>query len=235
MAGVTRRTIAVLSTFVLLATACTRGDQRNAPTEIRSPSTAPSATDSPGSITLQVGNDEPTAPIELKRLPELKGNGIGNPFPLDRHPRWGCPPPRTDWSWTHIPKLGLSWVRISVDRMDWEQARDQSEYSHFHVNACQDEMVSLFARNGIQMLMTIVYWDPELNAERPPDLGDAEEVQLYLDYARFLVHHFKDRIRYFEILNEAIWYVELADYLELIRRVVPIIREEDPEARIVAG
>jgi hypothetical protein len=134
-----------------------------------------------------------------------------------------------------VEDLGLSWVRISLDRMDWEQARDQGDYSRFHVNACQDEMVSLFARHGVAMVMTVVYWDAELNGGRPPDLSNEEEIRLYLDYTRFLVDHFKDRIRYFEILNEAIWYVDLPDYLELIRRVVPIIREEDPEARIVAG
>jgi hypothetical protein len=183
-----------------------------------------------GGPIIQEGNDRPRTVILTRR-----GNGIGNLFPLDRHPRWGCPPPRKDWSWTHIPKLGLSWVQISVDRMDWEQATTQHEFSRFRVNACQDEMVSLFARNGITMLHTIVYWDEELNAERPPDLTDPEEFQLYLNYVRFLVRHFKGRIEYYGILNESWWYVPLPVYLELIRQAVPIIHEEDPEAKVVAG
>jgi len=221
---------AALVVFVALtAAACGQGDQVGGVRATGSRSGPPEASASDGSF-LQLGNDG------LRRVILAgPGNGIGDLFPLDRHPRWGCPPPRTDWSWTHVERLGLSWVRISLDRMDWEQARDQSDYSRFHVNACQDEMVSFFARKGLTMVYTIVYWDEELNADRPPDLGDDRELQLYLDYARFLVDHFKDRIRSWEILNEAVWYVDLPDYLELIRRVVPVIRAEDPNARIIAG
>ncbi len=55
-----------------------------------------------------------------------------------------------------------------------------------------------------------------------------------------IVRHFKGRIKYYEILNEPVnglpqQHVELADYINLIRRVVPVIREEDPEAKIVVG
>ena len=233
-----RRTLLLFAVIGLVLAACQGTAEDGGRTRAPSASPAsPSSTDSPmpQTVAFQLGNDRATRPIELETLDELTGNGIGDLFPLDRHPRWGCPPPRRDWSWTHVKRLGLSWVRISLDRMDWEQARDQNDYSRFHVNACQDEMVSLFARKGITMVYTIVYWDEELNAERPPDLSDQRELQLYLDYARFLLDHLKDRIRSWEILNEAIWYVDLPDYLELIRRVVPIIRAEDPDARIIAG
>jgi hypothetical protein len=219
--------------MALVLTTCQGAAGEDARSQVPTASTtAASPIDSAASVPahIQEGNDG------LRRVILTgQGNGIGDLFPLDRHPKWGCPPPRRDWSWTHVEALGLSWVRTSLDRMDWEQARDQDDYSYFHVNACQDEMVSLFARNGITMVYTIVYWDDELNANRPPDLGDERELQLHLDYARFLVNHLKDRIGYWEILNEAIWYVDLPDYLELIRRVVPIIREEDPDAKIIAG
>lgn len=50
-----------------------------------------------------------------------------------------------------------------------------------------------------------------------------------------IVRHFKDRIQYYEILNEAVVFVDLADYINLIRRVVPVIRQEYAEAKIVVG
>lgn len=228
-----RRTIPLLAAMALALTACQGAAGDDGQSRVPTASTAvASPIDSAASVPahIQEGSDG------LRRviLPG-QGNGIGDLFPLDRHPWWGCPRPRDDWSWTHVERLGLSWVRLSVDWMEWEQAEDQDDYSHLYINRCQDEMVSFFARKGITMVHTIVYWDEELNAERPPDLSNEEEIQLYLDYADFLVHHFKDRIRYWEILNEAVWYVDLPDYLELIRRVVPVIRAEDPDARIIAG
>ncbi len=233
-----RRTIPFLAVIALALAACQGSSEDGGRTPAPSTSGAPPSQTGPPSteaVTLQLGNERPTTALALKTPAELTGNGIGDLFPLDRHPAWGCPPPKKDWSWTHVESLGLTWVRISLDRMDWEQAVDQDDYSRFHINRCQDEMVSLFARRGITMVHTIVYWDPELNAERPPDLGNEQEIQLFLDYVRLLVRHFQDRIRYWEILNEAVWYVGLPDYLDLIRRVVPIIREEQPNAKIIAG
>lgn len=228
--------------LALLLPACTSGGDGAVGTPTTAASTGWSNTSelsAPPSDTLetailQVGNDRPRTAIEPKGLAELTDNWIGDLFPLDRHPR-PCPPAPKDWSFTHVADLGLTWVQVSVDRMDWEQATSQGDYSHFHINPCQDEMVSLLADNDVTMLHTIVYWDEELNAERPPDLGNEQEIRLYLDYVRLLVRHFKDRIQYYGILNEAYWYVAMPDYLDLIRRVVPIIREEDPEAKIVAG
>ncbi len=231
------RTSTLLPVMGLVVVACSTGADdlgtRASPAFGGGSAAAQSVT--PDLAILQQENDRPTTPIEVKTLADLTDNGIGDLFPLDRHPQWGCLPPRKDWAWIHVADLGLTWVQISVDRMDWEQATSQDEYSRFHVNACQDEMVSLFARNGITMLHTIVYWDPELNAERPPDLTSPKEFQLHLDYVRFLVRHFRGRIEYYGILNESWWYVHLPVYLELIRQAIRIIHEEDPEAKIVAG
>lgn len=57
---------------------------------------------------------------------------------------------------------------------------------------------------------------------------------------RFIVRHFKDRVQYFEIWNEptirdSVQWIEVEDYINLVRRAVPVIREEYPEAKIVVG
>ena len=186
------------------------------------------------SITLQEGTNLPITGIVPRRFKELADNRIGDLFPLDRYPA-PCPPAKYDWSFTHVGYLGLKWVRVSLDRLELDQARNLGDYSQFQINACQDEMITLLAENDVTILYTIVYWDEKLHADRYPDYRNEEEVQRYLDYTRLIVRHFKGRIQYYEILNEALVYVKVADYINLVRRVVPIIREEDPQAKIVVG
>jgi hypothetical protein len=126
-------------------------------------------------------------------------------------------------------------VRLSLDRLELDQARSMDDYSQFEINECQDEIVTLLAENDITIIYTLVYWDETLHAENYPDYGNEEEVQRFLDYTRLIVRHFQDRIQYYEILNEALVYVDVVDYINLIRRVVPVIREEYPQAKIVVG
>jgi hypothetical protein len=215
---------------------------------LRGPGLTATATDTEGStstfsaptsgerliVALQEGNSHPKTYLQPGRPVELAPNLIGDTFPLDRHPQ-PCPRAEEDWSFTHVDNLGLTWVRLSLDRIELETARSAGDYSQFEVNACQDEIVSLLADNDVTILYTIVYWDEELHAENYPDYGQEEEIQHFLDYTRLIVSHFRGRIQYYEILNEAVVFVDLADYINLIRRVVPVIRQEDPEARIVVG
>ncbi len=186
------------------------------------------------SVMLQKENDLPRARIVRGGFTQLADNRIGDMFPLDRHSP-PCPPAEEDWSFTHLSLLGLKWARLSLDRLELDQARDMGDYSQFEINACQDEMVSLLAENDISILYTIVYWDEGLHAESYPDYRNEDEIQRFLDYTRLIVRHFKDHIQYYEILNEALVYVEPIDYINLIRRVAPIIRDEYPQAKIVVG
>jgi len=51
--------------------------------------------------------------------------------------------------------------------------------------------------------MTLVYWDEEIQVEEEnySRFKAEDEIQRYLDYVQFIVHHFKDRIEYYEILE----------------------------------
>lgn len=189
--------------------------------------------------TLQEGDDLPRTTIAIKDHSKLTGSGIGDMWNMDR-PKPPCPPAREHWYVTRVLHHGFSWVRLSLDPREWWGVdvggpRYEGPFSSFHINRCQDRIISALARNGVTIVLTIVYWAKEFHADRPPDYGNEEEVRQYLDYARLLARHFGDRVRYFEILNEPVFFVDLPDYLNLIRRVVPIIRREAPHARIVAG
>jgi len=185
-------------------------------------------------INLQEGNELQKTRIVTGELGELANNRIGDTFPLDRYST-PCPPAEGDWSFTHVEVLGLKWVRLSLDQMELNQVRDMENYSQFEINQCQDEMVTLLAENDITILYTLVYWDENLPAEKYPNYKNEQEIQDFLDYTRLIVRHFKDRIQYYEILNEALVYVDVKDYVNLIRRTVPVIKEEYPDAKIVIG
>ena len=201
-----------------------------APTPTLLPTPTPTIATVPAG-TLQLGDNQPLAALTLKPVTQLTSTGIGDMFPLDEYPH-GCDFD-TNWQLTHVDDLRLTWVRLSVDPMEWEIAKAFAMLSRWSIDPCQDGTITRLAAKGETMLMTIVYWDKTLNATRPPDYTNEREVQSYLDYAKFLVDHYKDRIHYWEILNEPV--SSLADYLNLVRQAIPVIRGEDPEAKIVAG
>lgn len=185
-------------------------------------------------VVIQKGNDLEKTYIEGKTYKDLAQNQIGDTFPLDRHSP-PCPCANEDWSFTHVGNLSLKWVRVSLDPIELDQARSWDHFSEFEINPCQDQIITLLAENDITILNNIVYWDKTLHATNYPDYKDQDEIQLYLDYAQMIVNHFKGRINYYEILNEAVVFVDAEDYINLIHRVVPVIRAEDPNAKIVIG
>jgi hypothetical protein len=67
-----------------------------------------------------------------------------------------------------------------------------------------------------------------------------EDIAHYLEYVRFIVSHFKGRVQYYELWNEPnvgypLQYIEPADYINLAKRTIPVIKHIDPQARVVVG
>lgn len=190
---------------------------------------------------LQPLNDRPRARIVAKSHAELTDTRIGDMFQLI-YPflRRNCPHPERHPIFAHVLDLGFTWARVSLDPREWWSGdvgspRYDGPFSDFDVTPCQDAIVSALAEHGVTIVLTIVFWDERFHADRTPDYGNEEEVRGYLDYTRFIVRHFEDRVRYFEILNEAALFVDLPDYLALIRRAVRVIDRESPRARVVVG
>ena len=189
---------------------------------------------------MQVGNNRPRTTISIQTSPGPPRSGIGDMWNVD--PADVTCPSAFGNSLVHRTlRYGYSWVRLSLDPREWwggdvgEPERYDGPFSSFRIDPCQDRIISALARRGVTIVLTIVFWDERFHAERPPDYGNDEEVRGYLAYVRHLARHFADRVRYFEILNEAVFYVDLPDYLDLVRRAVSIIRREAAEAGIVAG
>jgi len=91
-------------------------------------------------------------------------------------------------------------------------------------------------------LYTLTYWDPQVKVyDNYTRFRSEDEIQRYLDFVRFIVGHFKGKIKWYSILNEPNCLndgqrsVRVEDYITLVKRVVPVIRELDPQAKIVIG
>ena len=137
---------------------------------------------------------------------------------------------------------GFKWIHLSKDWGDWPEVENTGTYSKYYVNSYQDQAVNSLIDNGIKINYFLCYWNENILAKGQDysRYKTEEEIQGYLDYLRFIVRHFKGRIDSIEILNEPSvrsWqqFVEVTDYINLVRRAITVIREEDPDLKIVVG
>jgi len=194
------------------------------------------------SIILQEGNNLPKTKLQPKQSRELEYNRIGDTHSLraDIHTEQDA-----DELVDLINNVGQKWIHVTIDWRDWDQAETTGEYSRYYIDPSHDKAITGLADLGIEMVYSLVFWDEEIQPEEGyARFKKEEEIQRYLDYAQFIVHNFKDRIEYYEMINEPRFNegapfnqqnIELIDYIELVRRTVQVIRQEYPEAKIVVG
>ncbi len=144
---------------------------------------------------------------------------------------------------SHIIEQGVKRARFAInnldsDRVHWDKPENTIDPSH-------DDFITSLAENGITMTYVLSFWDKEYVAQggevHSPRFKTEDEIQRYLNFVRSIVRHCKDRIEYYEIWNEPniesmpLQWIEVDDYINLVKRTVPVIRQEYPEAKIVAG
>ena len=144
-------------------------------------------------------------------------------------------------------ELGAKWARLIIDHGDWYVVEETGEYSKNYIDPKHDRVITELIDNDVRIMLVLVHWDEKINTDAWEGEGEysrfttEEEIQRYLDYVKFIASHFKDKIEYYEILNEpnhcegTQQNVKIDDYINLVKRVVPVIRQEDPNAKIVAG
>ena len=182
----------------------------------------------------QTGNTLAVTQLQPKQSRELEDNCVGDMWSLE---------PIHEWSLDTVINVGLKWTRLSIDWLDWNEVESTGAYSEYYIDPKQDKAITDLANNGVKIVYILVFWDEAIQVEKEDysRFKTEEEIQRYLDYVKFIVHHFKDRIEYYEILNEpnigqsTQQYVEVADYINLVERTIPVIRQEYPEAKIVPG
>ena len=196
----------------------------------------PIQTPLPPSMILQEGNNLPILLLQTKPSSELLGNRIGSL----------CHSPWCIRDGAHINdeflSLGLKGIlRLTLNETDGPDVDWGG--SELTISPSDDIWVSSVSRD-ITVAYILNFWD---KANHPTGwegissrFKTEEEIQRYLEYVSFIVNHFKDRIQYYEIWNEPnysvpVQFIEPADYINLVKRTIPVIKEADPDAKIMIG
>ena len=169
----------------------------------------------------------------------------------------------TEILWPVHYDLGLKWVRVAYDGkvLNWHSV--EQEKGKYVIDPMADETITECVRNGVNVVLVLGFtnWlytpeghrDPKQAKQLPlmqegwfgnlpgthgtlPSIMVPGMMEGYKNYVRFMVRHFEDRVKYFEIWNEErMYFPGPNEYSQLVKSVVPIIREEAPEARILLG
>ena len=187
----------------------------------------------------QTGNTLSITQLQTKQSGELENNRIGGLCGGGWSPAgelFDFPAILDD-----ITSLGLKLFRFSLTTMDWEFVIWGTP--EFSIHPVHDDFITGLANNGVKVTYILLFKDEEAlgrEGRTYPRFKTEEEIQRYLDYVQFIVHHFKDRVQYFEIWNEpniehCLQWIEVDDYINLVKRAVPVIRQEYSKAKIVVG
>jgi len=192
---------------------------------------------------LQPDLDLPRYRIEPLRGMSVEDNRIGTMLPLlDSEGIDG-----TDRIISRMDSLGYMWNEFYIDAPDWVEVGVYEGYSDSTVTPAQDALIDGLIERGWKALLTLVFWDESANmrvAQQMPGYSryeTEEEILAYLDHVQSVVRHFKGRVEYYQILGEpnaapgTQQHVEVDDYINLVKRAVHVIRQEDPEAGISVG
>jgi hypothetical protein len=110
-----------------------------------------------------------------------------------------------------------------------------------------DKFIDGMNDNGVIVNYMLHFWDKTGHALgeelSTPRFQTEEQIQDFLNYTRFVVNHYQGRVQYYTIWSEpdccsdacgegGIKCIWPRDYLNLVRRTVPVIHEEDPNAKI---
>lgn len=198
----------------------------------------------------QIGNTQDITKLNPKKSIELEDNHIGTHtshlWHIDYDPELFPDPIIDAWKETqhidpsHIFGMGIKRIRLAINdadsnRIDWDKPELSVDPNH-------DEFITALADNGLTITYMLSFWNKALGEEKMsyPRFKTEEDIQAYLDFVKFIVNHFKDRIHYYEIWNEPNiadmpQWIEVEDYIKLVKRTIPVIKAEHPEAKVVVG
>jgi hypothetical protein len=195
------------------------------------------------SVPLQTGNTKPLSRIETLNASQLPDNRIG--FFVQAQ----------DWvdsgmvDATFLNRIGVKRARGQMNDGDSYGVNWDTDELVIHDNF--NQLISGLDGNRIRMTYILLFWDKEWHRQTGqaafptgqvpfPRFQTEEEIQRWLDFVRLMVRSFGDRVDYWEIWNEPSFpnshaWIRVDDYISLVRRAIPIIRSEDPSAKIVVA
>jgi hypothetical protein len=196
-------------------------------------------------VALQESNSYAIVQLQHKPSIELEDNHLGSLWSGFHH--FGADDFQATIDHGIIP-MGLKQVRTTFNEAEYFTNAEVSvsiDWSKPELSIPPefDSFVTNLVSNDIAIIYQLTFWD---KANHPagwnvqPRFKTEEEISRYLEYVRFIVSHFKGRVRYYELWNEPdipgpLQYIEPEDYIELAKRTIPVIKEIDPQAKIVIG
>lgn len=148
-------------------------------------------------------------------------------------------------AYDEIQKLGVYSVRI---QSGW--ARTETKEGRYDFSALDREVDALLSR-GIQPWLCLsygnpIYYEGDVSSLRAGGIGHVpihseRERKAWRDYTRQAVSRYRGKIRRYEVWNEpdvSVFFQGEKDwvesYLEMLHLTVPVIREADPDAIVIA-
>jgi hypothetical protein len=130
-----------------------------------------------------------------------------------------------------INEAGAGFVRMDFSWNDLEPEAGAFDFVH------QDAIVNILEKHDLRLLGVLVY-----NARwENPQWNSAPDREKYVRYARAVVRHYKDRVKYWEVWNEPdhkdYWQPQdhMKAYTALLQETYAAIKAEDPTARVLLG
>ena len=159
------------------------------------------------------------------------------------------------WYWPLHYDAGFKWARLGYhdDPINWHWV--EKEKGVLKIDPETDAAVTELASHGVNIVMSLnfgnrLYSGPasraipqlwEWNYDMPAPPTTPEALAAWTRYVEFMVTHFRDRVKHFEVWNE--WNIScywgavpsVEHYLAVARAAIPVIREHAPEAKIMMG
>ncbi len=147
----------------------------------------------------------------------------------------------TDEVYRLVGALGVKHARVQTGWSLCEQERGIYDF------AWLDRIVDKLLDQGIQPWLNVGYGNiHHTETEHPDAVGWApirsdDEKRAWTAYVAALVRHFRDRVTHYEVWNEpdinCFWVggSNPHEYMELLKLTVPVIREHQPDAKIIGG
>lgn len=130
-------------------------------------------------------------------------------------------------------------AKLSVIRWDVPWKAVEEDKDTLRIPERWDYIVNTGRKLGIDSMMILDYGNPHYDGFEKP--RSPEAVQAFARYSAFVAHHFKGRVKYYQIWNE--WSGgagktrpgNAADYARLVKAVYPVVKSADPAATVVSG
>ncbi len=141
--------------------------------------------------------------------------------------------------------IGLGVKRLDTSMQEVEEPIDWS-LDEFEVPQQYDEFIDDLNTSSVAVNYLLHFWDKAGHANgevlATPRFKTEDQILDFLAYVRFVVSHFKGRVQYYTIWTEPdacggsnIKCIEPDDYINLLKRTIPVIHEEDPAVKISMG